>query len=296
MPSPKIETVEPSTSTDAIEAVLNRDGCVIIRDLFSHAAIDAMMAKLQPHLDRKDTGHDDFIGRYTKRLQALLAKAPEVGGFLADDKLLDITDRVLGPYCDNFTLSSNSLTVIGPNETPQPLHRDDLLFPFEHPSKRTCHVTVFWALSDFTAENGATRVVPGSHLWDDERKPTEEETVQAIMTKGSACVFLGATYHGGGTNVTRDEWRFGMFAGYILGWLRQEQNFYLVVPPEIAKTLPEKVARLIGYNVHRPFLGFVHDLQDPYTLLQGYQEGDDGGSDLFADGVNEPVQNVAVRS
>ena len=296
MPKPKIEMVDPSTSTDSLEELLNRDGCVIIREMFSHAAIDAMMAELEPHLKRKGTGNDDFVGRYTKRLQALLAKSPKVGDFLADDRLLAIIDRFLGPYCDNFTLSSNSLTVIGPDETPQPLHRDDLLFPFEHPTTRSCHVTAFWALSDFTAENGATRMVPGSHRWDDERKPTEAETAQAVMPKGSVCVFLGATYHGGGTNRTADEWRHGMFAGYIFGWLRQEQNFYLTVPPEIARTLPEKVARLIGYSVHRPFLGFVHDLQDPYALLEGYQEGADGGGDLFADGVDEPVQNVAVRS
>ena len=85
-----------------------------------------------------------------------------------------------------------------------------------------------------------------------------------------------------------------MFAGYCLGWLRQEQNFYLTVPPEIAKTLPEKVARLIGYNLHRPFLGFVYDMQDPYALLQGYVEGDDGGGDLFTDDVDRPEPGRAV--
>lgn len=77
----------------------------------------------------------------------------------------------------------------------------------------------------YTESNGATRLVPGSHLWDDEREPTEAESVQAIMPKGSVCVFVGGVYHGGSHNVTAGEWRIGMFAGYILGWLRQEQNF-----------------------------------------------------------------------
>ena len=296
MPEPRIRSVDPSTSTDAIEEILERDGVVIIRNRFGHAAIDAMMAELRPHLDRKATGNTDFVGRHTKRLPALLAKSKKVGDFIADDRLLAVVDRFLGPYCDNFTLSSNSLTVIGPNETPQPLHRDDLLFPFEHPTTRSCHVTAFWALSDFRADNGATRIVPGSHRWDDERKPGPAETAPAVMPKGSVCLFLGATYHGGGANVTAGEWRIGMFAGYILGWLRQEQNFYLTVPPAIARELPEKVARLIGYSLHKPFLGFVYDMQDPYALLQGYEEGSEGGSDLYADGVREPVQAVAVRS
>ena len=296
MPEPKIEMVDASTSTDAIEEALNRDGCVIIREFFSPAVVDALMGELQPHIDRRATGNEDFVGRYTKRLPTLIAKSPRVGDFFADDRVLAIVERFLGPYCDNFVLSNNSLFVIGPNETPQTLHRDDLLFPFEHPTTRSCHVTAICALTDFTAENGATRMVPGSHLWDDERQPTEEETVQAIMPKGSVSVHLGATYHGGSANTTANEWRVGMFAGYILGWLRQEQCFYLTVPPEVAKSLPEKVARLIGYQLHRPFLGYVHDLQDPYVLLEGYEEGADGGSNLFADGVDQPVQNVEERS
>lgn len=296
MAKAKIQTVDPSTSTDAIEEILNRDGCIIVRERFDTAAIDSLMDELRPHVDRRATGNEDFVGRHTKRLPTLIAKSPRVGDFFADDRVLAIVDRFLGPYCDRFTLSNNSLFVIGPNETPQSLHRDDLLFPFEHPTTRSCHVTVMCAMTDFTAENGATRIVPGSHLWDDERKPTEEETVQAVMSKGSIGVVLGATYHGGSANTTANEWRVGMFAGYILGWLRQEQNFYLTVPPEIAKTLPEKVARLIGYQLHRPFLGYVHDLQDPYVLLEGYEEGADGGSNLFADGVDEPVQNVGQRS
>ena len=81
----------------------------------------------------------------------------------------------------------------------------------------------------YTESNGATRLVPGSHLWDDEREPTEAESVQAIMPKGSVCVFVGGVYHGGSHNVTAGEWRIGMFAGYIQGWLRQEQNIFLTV-------------------------------------------------------------------
>lgn len=296
MTKPRIETLDASTDADEVYSVLERDGCVIVRDMLPTDAIDAMMSELRPALDAKPTGRDDFVGRRTKRLPALIAKSPRVGDFIADERILDIMDRVLGPYCDNFTLSSNSLTVIGPGETPQPLHRDDSLYPFAHPSERNSHCTAFWALSDFTEANGATRIVPGSHRWDDDRRPTEAEAVQAVMSRGSACIFLGATYHGGSRNVTEEEWRIGMFAGYILGWLRQEQNFYLTVPPEVARTLPEKVARLIGYSLHRPFLGFVYDMQDPYALLTGYQEGTDGGSDLMVDGAGELVQRVAVRS
>ena len=296
MSKPQIETVEPTLGIDAIETILNRDGCVIIRDMFSAAAVDALMEDLRPHIEKRLTGNHEFVGRHTKRLPTLITKSPRAGDFFADERVLAVVDRFLGPYCESFILSNNSLFVIGPDETPQGFHRDDVLFPFKHPTPQNSHITTLCALTDFTAENGATRVVPGSHLWDDERRPTEEEAVPAIMPKGSLYVMLGATYHGGGANTTESEWRVGMFSSYILGWLRQEQNFYLTVPPEIARKLPEKVARLIGYQLHRPFLGYVHDLQDPYVLLEGYVEGADGGSNLFADGVDELVQNVKVRS
>ena len=294
MVNPTIEFVDSSASAEEMNTVLERDGCLIIPELVDHASIDAIVADMQPHLDKRPTCEDDFLGVRTKRLQALLAKSHGVGDLLAHDKLLAIFDRVFGPYCDTFTLSSNSLSVIGPDETPQQLHRDDVLYPFTHPSKRQSHCTAFWALSDFTQANGATRIVPGSHLWDDVREPKEAETVQAVMPKGSVCVFLGAVYHGGSRNVTTDEWRMGMFAGYILGWLRQEQNFYLTVPPEIAKTLPEKVARLIGYEVHRPFLGFVTDMRDPYEMLHGFEEGARGNRELFADGENSLKQRSDI--
>ena len=149
-------------------------------------------------------------------------------------------------------------------------------------------------MTDFTAENGATRLVPGSHKWDDIRQPTEAEAVQAIMPKGSACFFVGATYHGGSPNYTKDEWRIAMFTGYILGWLRQEQNFYLSVPPDMARSLPKAVGQMLGYKMHRPFLGWVADLQDPWDVVQGYQEGSTGGTDLLPDGATTVEQSVGV--
>ncbi len=97
-------------------------------------------------------------------------------------------------------------------------------------------------------------------------------------------------------NRTADEWRIGMFSGYILGWLRQEQNFYLTAPPKIARKMPEKLARLLGYSLHKPFLGWVEDFQDPWDVLQGYEELSSGGGDLYASGAADPVQGANVRA
>ena len=288
-----MKTVDASTDLDEIKGLLETDGCVIVKDVIEQDAIDQLLDDLAPYLSRKPTGENDFIGLETKRLHSLFAKSEQIGKFVTHDTVMSVVEQTLGPFCDNFQLSSNSITAIGPSETLQPLHRGDSLYPLPHPSPRNLNCTSFWALTDFTAENGATRMIPGSHLWDDDRQPTEAETVQAVMPKGSVCFFVGGIYHGGSANRT-NQWRIGMFAGYILGWLRQEQNFYLTVTPEEAKLMPEKLARLIGYSMHRPFLGWVQDLQDPWDVLCGYQEGTSGGSDLYAAGTDDPIQAKEV--
>ena len=295
MPTRNIETVDLSASKDDLMAILKQDGCVIIKDAERHDAIDTMLAELNPYLGRKACGEGDFVGFHTKRLHSLLTKTKCVGSFLMHDKVLEMMDLTLGPWCESYQLNSNSITAIGPNETPQPLHRDDLMYPMAHPSERNTCTSTFWALTDFTEENGATRSIPGSHLWDDHRVPREDETVSAVMSKGSFCVFVGGVYHGGGRNVTADEWRIAMYAGYSLGWLRQEQNWYLSVPLDVVKAMPAQLARLLGYNIHKPFLGWMQDFQDPWDVINGYEELPSGGADLYAEGAGGPVQGPNVK-
>ena len=112
---------------------------------------------------------------------------------------------------------------------------------------RSCQLASVIALVDFTAENGATRVVPGSHRWDWERMPEAHEFAMAAMPAGSAVIYLGSTLHGGGPNTTANQWRRGMHLSYVLGWLRTEENHYLATPPAIARTLPRQAQELLGY-------------------------------------------------
>ena len=295
MSSTGIQTVDPDTPLDAIGAILECDGCIIVRDAIDHGTIDSLLGDLELYLERKPCGNGDFVGYHTKRLHSLFGKSRSTRDFVLHDRILDIMDLTLLPWCDSYQLNSNSITAIGPDETPQPLHRDDLLYPLAHPSERNATCTAFWALTDFTEENGATRIIPGSHRWDDTRVPKDEETTGAVMSKGSVCAFTGGVYHGGGRNLTPDFWRIGMFTGFTLGWLRQEQNWYLSVTPEEVRQMPEKLARLLGFNLHKPFLGWVQDFQDPYDVIHGYQELSSGGSDLYADGAARPIAGAHVR-
>ena len=290
-----IPAVDANTDPAEMQGLLAEAGCLIVRNVVEADTIDALLSDLQPWLERKPKGETEFIGRETKRLFSLLPKTRRVIDFIGHRTVLDLVDSALGPFCDHFQLSTNSITAIGPGETAQSLHRGDALYPLPHPSERNLSCTAVWALGDFSAENGATLIVPGSHRWDDTRKPKESEAVPAAMPKGSVCLFLGGTYHGGGANRSAHQWRIGMFQGYCLGWLRQEQNFYLTVPPELAREMPEHIGRLLGYTLHRPFLGWVQDFQDPWDAINGYEELSSGGSDLFASGASRPIQGESVR-
>ena len=238
MPTARIEHVQPTTSAEFIAAILERDGCVIIERLWDEDFCNRALKELEPWMSRVPDGGGEWVGYKTRRIHGLVAKSEAVRENICHPLMLQVLDLMLGPWCDIYQLSASSTSSIGPGETPQEAHRDDLMFPFAHPTERVVYTTSFCALTDFTAENGATRVVPGSHLWDDLRQPREDEFVQAIMPKGSLLVFTCAVYHGGGANVT-DAWRHALFTSYVVGWLRQEENQYLVSPPEIAGRYPE---------------------------------------------------------
>ncbi len=159
---------------------------------------------------------------------------------------------------------------IGPGETPQFLHRDELNWP---EATRTDEITVtaIFALTDFTEENGATVVAPGSNHWPGAMPEVNpDQTCQAIMKAGDALLYNGKVIHGGGANVSRNERRVGLHAGYLLGWLRSEENHQLTTSLETARKLPEHVQRMLGFRSYVPpkaaRLGMV-DYEDAGLLL-----------------------------
>jgi len=134
-------------------------------------------------------------------------------------------------------------------------------------------MTCIVALTDFTAENGATRIVPGSHRWSDEsRRATKEEVCQAIMPAGSVLIISGNVLHGAGDNTTLAEWRRGIQLGFTLGWLRTEEAHHLQIPLDVAARLPVRAQRLLGFRSYQEdedsgLIGMV-DVQDSLHHLQ----------------------------
>jgi hypothetical protein len=256
-------------AVDAVEDALRDAGCAVVEELAPVALVDAIAAELEPHLAATPTGGDEFTGFRTRRTGALLARSVGFRELAAHPLVLGALDRVLGDHATSYQLHLTQVIEIGPGEPAQLVHRDQWafdFFPFPAGFEVECHT--MWAMTDFTDENGATRVIPGSHRWEDKLRPSPDETVPAEMPKGSVLLYLGSLYHGGGANRSAAP-RRGVNVGYTLSWLRQEENQYLACPPEIARELPEPLARLAGYRRGAYALGYYGDLRDPYDAVRG---------------------------
>jgi ectoine hydroxylase-related dioxygenase (phytanoyl-CoA dioxygenase family) len=192
---------------------------------------------------------------------ALFAKTRAFDGAATHPLVLAVADRVLG-HCQ---LSAPTGIEIGPGEVAQVLHYDDSIYPVRRPHAELV-LNTMWALDDFVEANGATRIVPGSHRWVDERPSSSTPTIAAEMPAGSVLFYVGSLWHGGGANRT-DRPRVGVILEYAASWLRQQENHLLAVPRELARQLPERLQELLGYNIRPPFIGYV-DGRHPRRVLE----------------------------
>ena len=262
-------------------------GYVIIERLLSADDVGAMRDALAPHLQREWLGRNNFEGHRTERVYSLVGKHPVFAALVEHERILAICDALLEA---NYLLTASQAINIHPGETPQPLHSDDSFYRIARP-RRAVSVSTIVALDDFTTENGATQIIPGSHRWDDgllgevfagidfrtraadDRVPADAplpralaaQLVDTTMPSGSVIVFLGTLLHRGGANRSRRA-RLAVSNQYCEPWARQQENYALSIPLERARQLSERVQHLLGYSIHPPFMGHVNGLH-PRRLL-----------------------------
>lgn len=265
-----IEYLTASAGLEKIVSVIDRDGCVILTGLVPPGKIDAIESELEPFMSRTPNCEGHFWGWNTRRCGGLLKKTPSCHDLVSHDLITGAADRILGEYCDRIQLNLSQAMRIYPGEKEQVLHGDDEVFPIRGQGMELIFNTL-WAIDDFTVENGATRLVPGSHKVplnsDEQRFPDPSLIEYAEMERGSVLLYRTSVLHGGGANKSNAP-RTGIAFGYSLGWLRQAENQYLTYPPEIARKFPEKLQELIGYKIQRPNLGW-YEGQDPSIALKG---------------------------
>lgn len=280
----------PATAeaADAI-AVLQRDGGVVIDGFLAPGTLEGLRCDLLPRLERQSAGRDGFSGFKTRRLGALFAHSRHAADIATHPLYLHVAEHFLCRPREvwvgerRLTLAADvrigvtQAIQIGPGQGAQPLHRDDTAFMWRHPTGgREGRVQIICAVSDFTAENGATLVIPGSHLWDDDRQPLMSETVPTEMKAGSALIFLGSTFHAGGANTTEGELRTAAGMALDAANVRQEENMYLSLTPELVASYPEVIQRLLGWSAGANHMGWVEvdgQMVDPIHLLRPRDHG-----------------------
>ncbi len=260
----------PNTATmEQVAAALREDGFVIVDNLVPPELMDQIAEELDEYIDDTPNGRDDFVGRLTRRTGALIARSPASRELVMHPLVLAVAAEML-KKATAYQLHLTQIISVYPGETAQPLHRDELawdFFPFPEDYDVQCNT--IWAMTDFTTENGATRVIPGSHKVFDKQGSdyTTADEVRAVMPKGSVFFYTGKVYHSAAPNVS-NMIRQGINITYAVGWVRQEENQYLSTPLEIAKTLDDDILKIMGYQMGGAAVGYVSDFLDPLSVIR----------------------------
>lgn len=258
---PELQRFDASRPLDweKVWRAFDRDGGLIVEGFIAPDLLARLRDDCAPLISSHQPGSTteglwtEFHGDQTKRITGLPKHSPAWVELLCDERYQAMGDRYLG--AGDYWLNTGQLICIGPGESPQMLHRDELNWP-RATSEDEITVTAIFALTDFSEANGATVMAPGSNHWEGLLPPAPEETLcRATMPAGSALLYSGKVIHGGGANVTENEWRVGLHAGFCRGWLRAEENYQLTIPLDVARTLPQRAQYLLGFRSYSPEFG-----------------------------------------
>lgn len=253
----QLQQVDKDDGPAAVLTALAEDGAVIVRDFIEPGTLQRFRDDMEAFASGHRTGSvassemvQRFWGAHTKRFTRLAHRSAAFVELLTDPLYLSIADEVLLPHASDYWMNTGQMMIIGPGEKAQWLHRDAENWPTMcKPDGFEVTLSCLFAISDFTSEVGATRVVPGSHRWDDySRRATPDAVCQAVMPAGSGMIYTGRVLHSGGANATTDQWRYGMHLSYVLGWLTPEEAGPLGASWADVAHLPERAQRLLGWR------------------------------------------------
>jgi ectoine hydroxylase-related dioxygenase (phytanoyl-CoA dioxygenase family) len=256
-----IQKIPASAGIDAIYNAYKTDGGVIIKGLYDAVTIQRVNQELQPAIEKRNPGHSDplmneVFGSENKRIPAVTHSKTYRDVIIENDLVHALSERALvqDPH-DGYWLSVSQVIQIGPGSKAQEMHRDQWSWEFWNhlaPLGIESCVNFMVALSPFTEANGATRVVPGTHLIHDFRVTADTLSVPVEMDLGDAFFFSGMLIHGNGENVTKDEDRRGLTMFFARNSLTPEEAYPLYVPREIINSMSYRAQAMFGFRSKWP--------------------------------------------
>ena len=250
-------------------SALSDYGCCVVEGAVSEELMDAVANEMAPFVEDTPRGTSDFAGAGTRRTGLVIGRSPTFRSHLARNPVILTAGNHLLGYAPSWNLSFAHYFELFPGEADQLLHRDTWKYGAP-PFPNEVDLNALWAVTDFTEENGATYVVPGSHSWDDDRRPEPGEDVAAVMPKGSVLLYTGLLFHGGGANVGNDV-RLAVNAQNTVGWLNQTERLLLEFPPHAVADWDDDLIRFIGYQLAGPALGHWRNAEDPFMAIEEYR-------------------------
>lgn len=260
----QLQRVPNTISVEDAAAIMQEHGHVIIEELVTRETMQQLVSELQPHIDATPLGSNEGFGLKTRRTGRLIERSP-TGRTLVMHPLVQGILRKHMEHAHSIQLGATEMISLEPGAAAQFIHKDEMVFEsFPFPPDYEVYCNSIWAVTDFTEENGATRVVPGSHTAEPQEYQ-QSDTVPAEMKAGSVMIFSGKLWHGGGENKS-NEVRRALAVTTAVGWVRQEENQYLSCSRDVARTLPEDLLRFMGYNEAHGY-GHAGGQQDPLEAL-----------------------------
>jgi ectoine hydroxylase-related dioxygenase (phytanoyl-CoA dioxygenase family) len=263
MTTPAIPRLSVDHAPGDLIAALDEWGCCVVEAAAPAEVMDEIASDLAPYARESERGGSDFAGAGTRRTGFVLNRSPAYRRIAMHPSILVAGNHVLA-NAPSWNLSSVGFFELFGGEPKQLLHRDIWKYGVGGLPEVDCNG--MWAVTDFTADNGATHVIPGSHRWSDERRADPGESVPAEISKGSLLLYTGKTYHGGGANVS-GEVRIGLSVEHSAGWLVQTELLMVECPPTEVVDWPDELIRFIGYQRRGPAVGKVGDHDDPFVLV-----------------------------
>ncbi len=258
--------LKADTTAEEVAKVVRWDGACIVEGLVDPDQLDTVAQDILPYVEQTPTSNSSFLGLNTRRTGGLMGRSAMCRELIMHPLVLAAGKLILAE-APTMQLMNTEIISIGPGEPAQPLHKDQQVWAYQFPPMFEPEFSVIWPMVPFTKENGATRLILGSHREGGSAPADEELTQQAEMVPGDIVFFTGSIYHAGGENRSQGT-RHGLNVAYALGWLRQEENQYLAVPREVAATLSDEELKLMGYVRGGPALGSGVDKSDPLGIFR----------------------------